>query len=270
MNLQHVLVLARYELVKAVASARGVLFLVLYGIIWFWILWKLSSGSAAWLAEPDGNALASWLLDPDVARHLFVDNPPTLSAFLLLALSLLPLFVLWGSGDQTASDIGNKHLRFLIPRCGRLEIYVGRFVGAVVFITAFHLLLVAVATIISSYADPNSAGESFAFGVRVAFVVVLYALPYIALMALFGALTGSAPVAVLTAISAYVVVAVFANLLSMSWPAAQWMGYLLPSPLKPQLLTGDTASLLTAAAGLLAYTAVYYTVGWWIFRRRDI
>lgn len=270
MNLQHVFVLARYELAKAVASARGVLFLVLYGIIWFWILWKLGEGSATWLAQPEGNAIASWILDPAVARHLFVDNPPTLSAFLLLALTLLPLFVLWGAGDQTASDIGNKHLRFLIPRCGRLEIYVGRFIGAVVFISVFHLIIVAIAAVISAFADPNGATESFSFGIRVAFVVLLYALPYIALMALAGALTGSAPVAVLTAISTYAIVAVFANLLSMSWPAARWIGYLLPAPLKAQLLTGNTTTLLTAAAGLLAYTTAYFAAGWWVFSRRDI
>ena len=46
MNLGHVLVLARYELAKSVTSARGILFLALYGIIWFWVLWKLSSGAA--------------------------------------------------------------------------------------------------------------------------------------------------------------------------------------------------------------------------------
>lgn len=270
MNLQHVYVLARYELAKAVVSARGVLFLVLYGIIWFWILWKLSGGGASWLAQPEGNAVASWLLDPAVARHLFVENPPTLSAFLVLALSLLPIFVLWGAGDQTASDIGNKHLRFLIPRCGRLEIYVGRFVGAVIFISVFHLIIVAAAAIISMAADSNGASASLGFGIRVAFVVMLYALPYVAMMALVGALTGSAPVAVLTAISAYAVVAIFSNLLSMSWAEAEYLGYLLPAPLKASLLTGNTGTLLVAGAGLLAYTAVYFVAGWFVFRSRDI
>ncbi|MGI9271207.1 MAG: hypothetical protein ACR2QT_05485 [Woeseiaceae bacterium] len=270
MNLQHVFVLARYELAKAVVSARGVLFLVLYGIIWFWILWKLADGNATWLAEPEGNMLAAWLLDPVVARHLFVDNPPSLSAFFVLALTLIPLFVLWGSGDQTASDIGNKHLRFLIPRCGRLEIYVGRFIGAVLFISAFHLIIVAIATVISSFTDPGSSAASFGFGIRVAAIVLLYALPYIALMALIGALTGSAPVAVLTAISAYAIIAVFANLLSMSWSEAEWLGYLLPTPLKAHLLTAKTSTLLSASAGLLAYTVVYFAAGWWVFRRRDI
>lgn len=270
MNLQHVVVLARYELAKSVVSARGVLFLVLYGIIWFWILWRLAGGHATWLAEPEGNMVASWLLDSATARHLFVDNPPTLSAFYVLVLTLLPIFVLWGSGDQTASDIGNRHLRFLIPRCGRFEIYVGRFIGAVIFISIFHLIIVAIAAIISSFADPNGAAAAFGFGVRVAFVVLLYALPFVALMSLVGALTGSAPVAVLAAISAYAIIAVFANLLSMSWPQAGWLGYLLPTPLRTRLWTGDTGTMFAAGLGLLAYTAAYFSVGWWIFRRRDI
>jgi len=270
MNLQHVFVLARNELTKSLVSARGILFLVLYGIIWFWILWRLAGGHATWLAEPEGNMVASWLLDPSTARHLFVDNPPTLSAFFVLALTLLPIFVLWGAGDQTASDIGNRHLRFLIPRCGRLEIYVGRFIGSVIFISVCHLVIVAIAVIVSSFIDPNGASASFGFGIRVAFAITLYALPFVALMALVGALTGSAPVAVLAAISAYTIIAIFANLLSMNWPQAEWIGYLLPTPLKTLLWTGDTGTLLIAAAGLLAYTAVYVGAGWWIFRRRDI
>jgi hypothetical protein len=269
-NFQHIAVLARYELAKSFASARGVLFLVLYGIIWFWILWKLSEGWATYLASPEGNTIAGWILDATVAKHLFVDNPATLSAFLLLALTLIPVFVLWGAGDQTASDIGSKHLRFLIPRCGRLDIYVGRFVGAVLFIFAFHLIIVAIATAISGATDPNDGAEVFAFGMRAALITLFYALPYVALMSFVGALTGSAPIAVLTAISGYTIVAVIANLAALSWPAAAYLGYLTPAPLKSSLLTGETGDILVGGAALLAYTAVYFAAGWWVIRRRDI
>ncbi len=270
MNLQHVTVLARYELAKSAASARGVLFLVLYGVVWFWILWKLSAGHANLLAKPEGSMIAAWLLDPVLAKHLFLDNPPTLSAFYLLSLSILPIFVLWGAGDQTASDIGNKHLRYLIPRCGRFEIYVGRFVGAVAFIFVCHLIIVAAATLVATFADSDSAAAVFAFGSRVAFAVLIYTLPWVALMALAGALTGSAPIAVLTAISAFAIIGVASNLLSMSWPQAEWLGYLLPAALKPQLLSVEMSTVLAAAAGMLLYTAIYFAAGWQVFRRRDI
>ncbi len=41
MNRQHVLVLSRYELLQSLLGTRGVLFLILYGCIWFWLLWLL-------------------------------------------------------------------------------------------------------------------------------------------------------------------------------------------------------------------------------------
>ena len=212
----------------------------------------------------------SWLLDPVVAKHLFLDNPPTLSAFYLLSLSILPVFVLWGAGDQTASDIGNKHLRYLIPRCGRLEIYVGRFIGAVAFIFAFHLLLVVLATLITTFTDAAGAASILAFGIRVAFAVLVYTLPWVALMALAGALTGSAPIAVLTAISAYAVISIAASLLSMSFPQAEWLGYLLPAAMKGQLLSRELGSVLVAGVIMVVYATVYFAAGWHVFRRRDI
>ncbi len=268
MNLQHILVLARYDVSKAFVSARGVLFLALYGILWFWILYSLAGGSANWLAGPEGNAVVSWLLDPSLARHLFLDNPPTLSVAFLLGMSLLPIFVLWGAGDQTASDIDNQYLRFIIPRCGRGEIYVGRFLGAVFFITMVHLLVVAAAVLVSAYADPDSFAAVAGFGIRVAWAVLIYGLPYIAMMSLFGAMTGSAPIAVLVAISAYAIIAIAGGLLSMNWPEAAAIRYLTPSPLKGPLLVGESGIFTTL--GMLGYTAVYFAIGWRIFSRRDI
>ena len=247
------MVLARYELAKSIVSARGILFLVLYGIVWFWILWKLSEGHAGMLAEREGSMIAAWLLDPTVAKHLFIDNPPTLSAFYLLSLSILPIFVLWGAGDQTASDIGNKHLRYLIPRCGRLEIFVGRFLGALTFIFIFHLLVVAIATLITAFVDPESTAAVIGFSLRVAFAVLIYTLPWVALMSIAGALTGSAPIAVLTAIAAYAVIGIATSLLAMSMPQAEWLGYLLPAAMKPHLLSADFGEVLGAGAAMLAY-----------------
>ena len=270
MNLQHIAVLARYELTKSFASARGILFLVLYGIVWFWILWKLSEGWATYLATSEGTSVVAWLLDRETAQHLFVDNPATLSVFLLLALSLLPIFVLWGAGDQTASDIGSRHLRFLIPRCGRMEIYTGRFIGAVIFIFVFHILLATVAVLISKAIDPVDGHKIIEFGFQVTFAILIYALPYVALMSFVGAVTGSAPVAVLTAISAYAVVAVIASLAALGLPEAAYIGYLLPSPMKANLLTGSTEQLLISSAALLGYTAAYFAAGWWVISRRDI
>jgi ABC-type transport system involved in multi-copper enzyme maturation permease subunit len=100
-----------------------------------------------------------------------------------------------------------------------------------------------------------------AYGARILFVVLAYTLPFVALMSLSGALIGSAAASILGAVAFYAVVAIAGGLLSPQWEIAGYVGYLFPSPLKPALLT---------LFAMLLYTAAYYLLGWFVFRRRDI
>ena len=268
MNRQHVQVLARYELMQSLLSTRGVLFLIIYGTLWFWMLWKLSGGWAANLASEEGIAFMSWLFDPVLARALFTEQAPTLSLFFLLFMAMIPVFTLWGAGDQTATDIGTRHLRFLIPRCGRQEIYLGRFVGALLFMTLVHALIVGVGVAVALYTDVHAG--TVAYGARILMVTFLYTLPYIALMSLYGAILGSAAAAILTAIATYAVVAIAGSLMAMHWQAAVYIGYLFPSPLKSALLTGHGTAFIVALAAMVMYAGIYFALGWYIFQRRDI
>ncbi len=268
MNRQHIQVLARYELMQSLLSTRGVLFLIMYGILWFWVLWKLSSGWAANLASEQGIAFMSWLFDPVLARTLFAEQAPTLSLFFLLFMAFIPVFTLWGAGDQTATDIGTRHMRYLIPRCGRHEIYVGRFIGSFIFMTLLHAVIVGVGVTVALYTDVHPG--TLAYGARVWFVTFLYTLPYIALMSLYGAILGSAAAAILTAIATYAIVAIAGSLMALHWKAAVYIGYLFPTPLKGALLTGHGTDFIVALAAMLAYAAAYFALGWYIFQRRDI
>jgi len=268
MNRQHVQVLARYELLQSLLSTRGVLFLIIYGTLWFWLLWKLSGGWAANLATEQGIAFMSWLFDPVLARELFAEQAPTLSLFFLLFMALIPVFTLWGAGDQTATDIGTRHLRFLIPRCGRNEIYLGRFIGSLLFMTLVHAVIVGVGVAVALMTDTHAG--TVAYGARILLVTFLYTLPYIALMSLYGAMLGSAAAAILTAIATYTVVAIAGSLMAMHWKEAEYIGYLFPSPMKGDLLTGHGTSFTLALAALVAYAAAYFALGWYIFQRRDI
>jgi ABC-type transport system involved in multi-copper enzyme maturation permease subunit len=268
MNRQHIQVLARYELMQSLLSTRGVLFLIIYGTLWFWLLWKMSSGWAANLATEQGLAIMSWLFDPVLARVLFAEQAPTLSLFFLLFMALIPVFTLWGAGDQTATDIGTHHLRFLIPRCGRQEIYLGRFIGALLFMTLVHAVIVGVGVAVALYTDVHPG--TVAYGARILLVTFLYTLPYIALMSLYGAMLGSAAAAILTAIASYALVAIAGSLMAMQWKEAIYIGYLFPSPMKGALLTGDGTTFAVAMGALVAYAVIYFALGWYIFQRRDI
>jgi len=168
MNLQHLGVLARYEINRSLVSTRGVLFLAIYAIVWFWFLWKLSEGWADNLTDPDTLKIVSWLLDPELAGILFVEHSPSLSVFFMFFMAAIPVFTMWGAGDQTATDIGTRHLRFLIHRCGRAEIYVGRFLGALCFMAVVHLLVTLAGAATALYMDAQS--DTISYGLRIMLV----------------------------------------------------------------------------------------------------
>jgi ABC-type transport system involved in multi-copper enzyme maturation permease subunit len=267
MNWQHIRVLIRYDLRYSLSSAKGLLFLVFYGLFWFWILWKLTGGMANWLAQPEGANIASLLLDPDLVQSLFLEHSPTLSVYFLIALAAVPGFVIWGAADQTATDLGNRHLRFLLPRGGRLEIYLGRFFGAVVFIAGAELLTGIAATLVALSVDANADIITYSLWVNTA--IILYSLPFIALMAWLSAWTASAGLAVLVGAAAYSVIAAAAAFLSLRWPEFKSLAYLLPNAFKEQLLSTDTTQLTIAVLVLGLYMLIYLTLGWAIFRKRD-
>jgi hypothetical protein len=270
MNWQHVGVLVRYDLLYIARSTTRILFLVFYGLFWFWLLWKLGQGMATWLAEPEGNLVASWILEKELAQALFLERPATLSAYFIIAMAMVPAFVIWGASNQTATDIKSRHMRFIIPRCGRFEIYLGRFLGAVLFITLPEIVVGIIATLISLQIDNMDVATVLVYALHVNSIVIAYSLPYIAFMAIFSAWTASAGLAVLVAMSIYFVFAMVMGVLTIRWPESTWIGYLLPNALKTQLISPDGSLILLALAALVVYLFIYFWVGWSIFRVRDV
>ena len=247
------------------------LFLVFFGIFWFWVLYKLSGGGAQWLADPQGNVVVAWLFDLELAQTLFLERPPTLSLYFLLAMSSIPAFVLAAASDQTANDIGSRYLRFLIPRCNRLEVYIARFLGVVVLIAAAFSIVTLAAAFISARVDQNSPVEVYSYAVQIAAVLIIYALPFVAIMSLCSASVGSAGLSALIGLSFYTLTTVLISFISIRWTeVSDVLRYLLPSHTKSQLLTLSSGGLVAAGLAIPVYVITYAGAGWLIFKRRDI
>jgi hypothetical protein len=122
---RHIGVLIRHDLRYTLSSARGLLFLLFFGLVWGWVFKELAGGFATKLTTMQGTFLVSWLLDSKIAQ-LLQDRPATLAAYFVVAATFTPLFAMLGACDQTATDLGTRHIRFLIPRVGRAEIFVAR------------------------------------------------------------------------------------------------------------------------------------------------
>jgi hypothetical protein len=245
------------------------LFLVFFALFWSWIFWKLAGGWAEKLGTAQAGFLVSWLFDDTIAR-LLQERPVTLAAYLVVAATTTPLFGMLASCDQTATDLGTRHIRFLIPRVGRAEIFVARLVGAVTLMSVAQLLAGIAATIVAIVVHGGGAMSTasiVAYGAEVTGVLIVYSLPIVALMSLVSAAMGSVGLALLVGVGGYAV------LLAIAWPlngtAATIASFLVPSGLKPYLLQPEPAKAVAACAGALGYAALYAFLGWQVFRTRD-
>lgn len=263
--------LVSQDIYYSLKSARGLLFLVFFAVFWLWVLWKLSNGNARALASPEAGMIMSWFIDPSVASSLFVNRAPTFSAFFYLAMSTVPMFVLLASSDQTANDIGSKYLRFLTPRCNRIEIFVGRFLGSVILIGAAYIMVTVAAALLSMAVDDKGVSRVMADMPLVLISLVIYVIPFVALMSLCSVIVGSAGLSALMGISVYVVVLVLISVVRIKSPDfAHALAYIIPNSTKLQYLQLSWSKMISASLFMPAYVLVYGFLGWTIFSKRDI
>src|SRR5689334_16879391 len=204
------------------------------------------------------------MFDSGIAQ-LFQDRPPTLAAYFVVAASLTPMFVILASCDQTATDIGSRHIRFLIPRVGRAEIFVARLISAAILMTVAQLAAGIAATVIAIVVHAGgdvSAGTVVAYGAEVTTLLIVYSLPIVALMSLVSAGMGSIGLALLVGLGGYALLGVALGLMPLTGKVATVVSFIVPSGLKPYILQPSIGPALGACAGAAAYVALYTFLGW--------
>ena len=241
-----------------------------FGLFWAWVFSKLVGGIAASLGSLQGNIVVSYLFDANVGR-LFQERPSTLAAYLVLATTLTPLFGMLAACDQTATDLGTRRIRFLIPRVGRAEIFVARLLGSAILVSCAQLLGAAatIVAVVVHGGDDVSTAAIVGYGAQATAFLILYSLPIVALMSLVSAAMASVGLALLVGLGGYALLSVALSLLPLTGTVATIASFLLPSGLKPYLLQPEIGPALAASAGTLAYVALYAFLGWQVFRTRD-
>jgi hypothetical protein len=264
----HLGVLVRYDLRYSLSSPRGLLFLVFFGIVWGWIFTKLAGGAAERIEGSGASMVLAWFLDEGVMR-LLSERPPTLSAYFAIAMTLTPIFALIGAADQTATDLGTKHLRFLIPRVGRGDIFLARAIGASLLVIVGQLLAGIAATIITLVVHEGDAGTTVLYGLAVTAILCVYSLPFVALMSLVSAGMASVGLSLLVGVGGYLLLAVVLSFVlpSEGWP--RYFAYVLPNGLKRHILQPAIGQLLAGVGAAVAYVALFAVLGWRVFKVRD-
>lgn len=209
--------------------------------------------------------------DEAQAKYLVLEKPALVSAFMVILMFFLPFLVSLGAFNQTAGDIGNRGLRYQLLRTERVNIFIGRFVGTMIFtfiVLAALIGLVMLYLVIKAKFYP--AGDVVAWMLQGCLAMCIYALPWIALCAWISTVIDSAFGSL-----------VIAQVIILFWPiltylarsandAASFLQYLTPWGYKWWLLHPDIGMFFAGAGVMLGFTALFGWLGLRHFQKRDL
>jgi len=205
------------------------------------------------------------------ADYLLNDRPALLSAIFLILLFGVPLLVPFGSFNQTASDIGNRGLRYVLLRTERANIYYGRLLATMAFAIAVQGVVVLTIALYLRFKVQFYAGVDIAtWSLRGFAALALASAAYVALCAWISAARDT-PIGALV-ISNVVIAGVILGsyLAGLAWEPARSLGYLLPWPFQNRLLGPDLGAFALVAGAFVAYTAAFAWLGARTFENRDL
>jgi len=227
------------------------------------VAWALGERSVEELAE--GDTEGRW------ANYLLDERPALLSAIFLVLLFAFPYLSILGSFNQYAGDVGSRGIRYLLLRTHRANIYFGRYLGTVLYsAVTMAIVLATIVVYMGIRLDFYSWSELVFWGLNGWIALVILSLPYVALCGWISGAVDSAFTALVLGIAVIVGVPLFAMLGKLALEEAHYVRWLLPWGIQNRLLHYSTAQAGLAALACLGYAAVFLTLGYRHFARRDL
>jgi hypothetical protein len=296
---QHVWLIALYSMRFALRSGGGLMFLLIFLTVGLSVasLFITPLEELVKLDGPDGMSASEismtilesdmvadaveWITNSDSAQseYLLEKNPALLSAILLILLIAVPFTTCFGAFNQTSGDIASRGLRYLLLRTERTNIFLGRFVGVLLFtiVSAIGTMLVIVLYVqLKVGAYPGM--DLWLWGLQGLAAVFFLTLPYIALCAwvsclldtAFGSLTICLLISGFSLVILYIFKLTLITSMKVDPESLNWLFKTVPWGWKYDLLHGDLMVRMTAMLAMLGFTAVFLWLGLRHFQKRDL
>lgn len=202
---------------------------------------------------------------------LLQDRPAILSAIFFILLFGTPLLIPFGAFNQTAGDIGNRGLRYLLLRTERSNIYFGRLISTMILAISVQILVVAIVAAYLSFKVQIYDGMSiFSWSLQGLIVLSVLTLPYIAICAWISASNDSPMASLVVANVAIGGVLLAAFLAQLQWDYGRWIAWLMPWGIQKNLFRPELSTVLLAIAACLLYTVFFASLGARKFATRDL
>jgi ABC-type transport system involved in multi-copper enzyme maturation permease subunit len=209
----------------------------------------------------------------DQAAYLLREKPALISVILLALLMSYPFVACLAGFNQTAGDISNRGLRYLLIRTERPNIFFGRFLGAVGF-TAVSMALVFVILVLYVYFKLGvyGFGETVLWSVQGYFACLATMVPFLALCAWVSCLIDSAFGALAISLLLVGFPVAILKVAGYAIPPGDhaWLERLTPWGWKYDLLSVDLGMRMLAFLVMGGFTALFLMLGMRRFARRDL
>lgn len=220
-----------------------------------------------------GKKAMSWAMDaPDEQiDYLVLEKPALISAILILLMLLAPFHACVAGFNQTSGDIGSRGLRYLLIRTERENLFIGRFIGTVLFMMAVYAILFAVMAFYVAVKIKAHSTSDMVLWLMGGYVrTVIFTIPYIALCAWVSSSIDSPFGALVLALLGVYGWPLFVTIGSMSADWFHYLGYVTPYGYKWWLFSDKPYMVALGVLVMAAWTALFVWFGRWRFQKRDL
>ena len=268
LNLYRLKELTLFDFYYSLTSLKSLAFIIPYFFFWYLIFDNVSQLAVEWLQSTQGLFFASWLLDDqDLAMQMFVDRSASLSVYLLVSISVTPVFILLAANNQYSSDASRGAFRFILMRATRTELYLSRFIAVTLLVFICLFLTSVWASTQAILNNEDSIEAIILYGLETLTIVFFYSLPFIAFMSMVSAFARSAFSSLFLGMMTYAILLAISLWLKSD---ISYAVYLVPSSIKSILVDISPENIFISIAILSCYTFFYFALGWNIFRRREL
>jgi hypothetical protein len=266
----HLLLICQFELNRNLTTRKGLLSLLTFAVIWYFILLYPLRFAAGLVAQNQGLNQHFSLFEFIGLGSIQHWSIPEFDVFWQLALIIFPMLSISLAADQTCSDRERGTLRFIVLRSSRDRVFFGRFTGVILIQT----LLISAAAF-STLALILSRDASLFFSAipdLLALIVdlVLIVLPFTAMMAALSAQVKSARQATLWAILIWTFMASIISSLTYYVPGLDFLKSLIPGYQLAELAQLSGWQALQLAYIPLIQSLILLALGRWIMTRQAL
>lgn len=264
------LLISQFELKRGFATRKGLLSIVTFGVVWYFILLYPLRFTADVLVEDNGSNQHFSFFDFIGFGSLQHWPIAEFGVFWHIALLIFPMLSVTLAADQTCSDRARGTLRFILLRSSRNRLFFGRFVGMMIIQTLLICATALSTLVLVLTRDTSLFASALPNLLVITLNLILAVLPFTAMMAALSATVKSARQATLWAILIWTFLAGIISGFAYYLPALSFFKLLIPGVQLAELTQLSGWQTLQLAYIPLLQSFILLALGRWIMARQAL